>query len=294
MPDPTTPQSASQTEGWFNAAPTGDSFDELFPPTEGTPAPTTAQPTGAPSPESVAQPQPADEPFLKAATGTVYKTREDAVKGIEAKDAAIQQLREQLVARTGVDPFTGRPVAIEPQSPRSYLEDRGRYFQDLRTAVAKGDEGLYFETQAKLISDMISPYMPVVVGTAKEQALRALPEEVRGYVNTPDYSETLKDIPLLAQAIQAAEQSPQLFQQLPDLYRLAYAQNITRKLPEITRAAQPSTAQSPQNTAPRPSLTPGTLTPQGTPTAPPSLATREGRKAIIDRGIASGLADLTF
>lgn len=290
MPNPATPQDASQTANWFADA-TGDSFDDLFPPTDGVPAPTTAQPTGAPSPEPAPQTPPADEPFLKAATGTIYKTREDAIKGIEAKDAAIQQLRDRWIAQTGVDPLTGRPVATEPQTPHSYLDDQNRYFQDLQVAVERGDKAKYFETQAKLIQDFISPYMPVVAGAAKEQAVRGLPEEIRQYVGSSEFGETIRDIPLLAQAISAAEQQPQLFSQLPDLYRLAYAQNVTRKLPEITRAAQ--VPQTP-NPTPRPSAAPSTLTPQGAPSTPPSLATREGRKAIIERAMANGLADMTF
>lgn len=281
-----TPVDASQTQDWFAAAPE-DSFDKLFENTEGAIA------VDTPAEPPVASPatQPAsDEPFIKASTGTVYKTREDAVKGIETKDATIEQLRKLVVERTGVDPLTGRPVPPVVQPPQSYLEDRKRYYTDLRTAVETNNEEAYFNAQAKLVADMLQPYLPVVTSTAKAQALRSLPDPIQQYVGTPDYEASLKEVPLLANAIQAAEQNPNMFQQLPDLYRLAYAQNISRKLPELTKGAQ-----TPPSPAPRPAAAPTTLTPMtGGSTAAPSLATSAGRKAIIENAIARGIADIKF
>src|SRR5271166_655933 len=72
---------------------------------------------------------------LKTKTGTVYKTAEDAVKGIETKDRTIEQLRSMIAAVTGEDPLSKAGIkpgtTNAPQKPVSYLQDRRRFAQDL-------------------------------------------------------------------------------------------------------------------------------------------------------------------
>jgi hypothetical protein len=286
---PATPRDGSQTANWFAAAP-DDAFDTLFPQTEGIiPDQSQAAPPAEQTPAPAPQAQPPDEPFLKAPSGTVYKTRDEAIKGIETKDATIQQLRERIAAREGVDPLTGRPVAPPPQAPVNYLQNQDAYFTALHNAVERGDKSAYLQAQVKLVQDILQPYVPVVVGAAKDRALNSVPEPIRKFVGTPEYQDALRNSPVLQNAIQSAEQNPEWASQLPEFYSLAYAQYVATQLPKSAAPAQPNS-----NPSPRPPTAPGTLTPPTQPAAQPSLATSEGRKAIIERGLASGTADMVW
>jgi hypothetical protein len=288
MPNPV-PNSASEMH--FNDAPGGDMlFDELFPPegqvSNATPAPTTP---AAAAPPATTQP----EYFLKNSTGSVvYKDAAEALKGIEHKDALIEKLRTEAIARTGVDPVTGQPIrkADPAQQPVNYLEDDARYFNDLKDAVDKGDRKAYLNAQTKLIFDALAPVAPVLHNFAKSQAVDQVSGEIkdfRTFLETDDYKSSLEAMPSLKQAITQAESNYAYASQLPELYRLAYYASVGKKGPIVVQNPTPT----PQ---PRPTLHASTPPPPEPTTVTEGLNTSSGRKAMIERMERQGIGNVRW
>jgi hypothetical protein len=273
----TAPAAAAQTADWFKDAPTGDlSFDALFPP-EGTSAP--------PEPETTQVPTPPTEEFFLKASSSVYKTSEDAIKGIEEKDALIGQLRTRYIEQTGTDPITGKQVApttpVQPES-ESYYKTPDRYFQDLVSAVEQKQPDKYLAAQRRLIMETLAPYAPAIQGFARQQAVDKVSSEVkeaREFLGSPNYQKTLEAMPLLGDAIRNAEQNPQFQEQLPQLYKTAYLVAQGLSLPELLKTQAP--AQAP--VTPRPTMGSTTMTPPTQAAPREDLGTSLGRKAIIER-----------
>ncbi len=117
---PAAPQNPSQTTGWFNDAPGGDiDLDKLFP----NPELALQAPSQPPAAEPAAPQAPAAEQyFLKTATGTVYKSAEDAIRGTEEKDRVIQQLREKIAQSEGQDPLKKSQQAAQPPVEADYRQ----------------------------------------------------------------------------------------------------------------------------------------------------------------------------
>ena len=257
MPEPNTPQvprSQAESYGWMADAPGGDiNLDELFPNTEVAPQmqpPPTAQPTQS------APPPPQD--FIVTATGTRYRSPEDAIKGIEEKDRIIAELRAKQAAETGHDPLRRTPQE-PPKDPRQEM------FERLSKAAQTGNHADYIETLQEITRQTIAPYAPMIAEVGREKAIRNVSAEnpaIRDFVNSADYRAVLERRPRLAQAIQNAEQDPSLAEQLQEFYGLAYADAVSRQVPQIARQAAQSAAPPPPN--PRPTLTPSHSTPPAT------------------------------
>jgi hypothetical protein len=232
------------------------------------------------------------EPFLKAATGTVYKTADDAVRGIEQKDALISKLRQESIARTGVDPVTGQRVP-EPNQPVSYLSDGKKYVEDLANAATKNDPNEYVRIQSQLAQEQMAPYLPLLTEFAKSKAINDLAHTnpaAREFIGSADYNKTLESYPALGEAIQFAEQNPAAGQRLGEFYSMAVALNSSLKLPEQVRST-PLVAQTI-----RPTVTSSASHPPPTVTytGQPDMTTSEGRKAIIAEQERAGAANLRF
>lgn len=284
MPDaPQPPQSPHQTQlgsGWFDDAPGGDiDLDVMFPNPEVPQAP-----PAAPAPPQVVQ---EPQPFLRTST-TTYKTVEEAVKGTEEKDRVIQKLREEIKAREGQDPIQRERHA--PPVQKSFREDPSQLFDQLADAVTKGDKVRYAQTLNQFQMESLAPYAPLLNEVSREKAIRDLEPTTRGireFLGSGDYQATMEQLPLLAQAIQWAEQNPEAaLQQLPGLYKTAYLTSLGMKTPDLVRsAAQQAAVQAPPQSQ-RPTLQPSNpgFQPSQTSNVAPSLETTEGRKAIIDAG----------
>src|SRR6185312_13675913 len=113
--------------------------------------PTTAEPGNTsttvqtPDPTTVTPTPTVEDFFLKAPTGSVYKTKEDAERGIAEKDSTIENLRKFAIEQTGFDPLTKRqvaqvpvrtPQATPPPTPEdnSYVKNPKKYVEDLSKA----------------------------------------------------------------------------------------------------------------------------------------------------------------
>lgn len=289
MPDPnqpTTPTSASQTLGWFQDAPGGDlNLDDLFPNPELAAPQAPLQVTPPQVPQS---PQAAPQPFIKTATGTVYNTVEDAVKGTEEKDRIIAELRAQRAAESGQDPLRRQAAQTPSQPPQADYDSQ--IFKRYEEAATKRDAKAYLDAQRQLILDTLAPYAPMIAEAGREKAIRTIASNnphIREFVGSSEYLAVLAERPLLADAIRNAESNPQAVGQLNEFYSIAYDTAVARRVPQIAQAAAQHAAQQPPQS--RPTLTPSTLPPA--PYAPAAggisdsnLGTREGRKAIIEAG----------
>jgi hypothetical protein len=262
----------------FTDAPGGDTnLDDIFVNPEvntGEGTSTEEQQTGTPS-----------EPFLKTATGTVYKTADDAVKGIEHKDAYIADLRRKLAEAEQAKPTQKTETA---PTDESYTANPDKYFKDMSSAKTR-EEALGI--QRKFIEEQLSPYAPVIAGMAKSRAVEDLSRDIptiRDFIGSEDYNTTLDKYPLLKQSIQMAEGNPQLAGNLAQLYRMAFTssagENLSRAVPATREVVEA-----------RPTVSSTTTPPPATSRGPaPSMGTSDGRKATMQELEQKGVLDVRF
>lgn len=230
------------------------------------------------------------QPFLKTATGTVYKSVDDAVKGIEHKDAYITQLKAELDAAKATQT---KPVETVQEVNKSYRSNPAEYFKKIKEAK---DETELLKVQTEFVNevtnDAIAPYAPILVGMVKSQAIDSIQSEVpkfREFLGSEDYKSTLERFPLLKQSIEISEMYPERSGDLAQLYRLAYNTAVGSNLPKYTT----QTVQPVAQVRPTVTSTPSTPLPRTT-SAPPSFGNSEGRKAIIEQQEANGVGNLRF
>jgi hypothetical protein len=261
----------------FEEAPHGDlSLDDIF----GDP-----QPTAVTTTEPEQTPASQAQPFLKTATGTVYNSADDAVKGIEHKDQLIAELRQKLSSTNGVDPIK------QPTGPKNYLDDKEGYFRDLSDAVATKNPERYMEIQSKFVLDNLAPIAPAITNLVKANAVEQVVVQVpkfKEFMASQDYHDTLDALPLLKGAIETTERNPAASDQLPQLYRMAYDISAARKIPDLVRQARPV------ETRPTVQSTPMSAPNTPNPSAQPDLSTPEGRKAIIAQQEKAGVLNLRW
>jgi hypothetical protein len=286
-------------------APGGDlGFDDLFAdqtPIDPLTAAQTTDPAGVPPTQTLPEPQapvaPAPTPFeIKTATGTVYKTVEDTVKGIEQKDTLIENLRSQLALRTGVDPITQQPLrfdpAPQPSAPQvpNYAQDAQKYMEDLVAAAESNDPARYAGVQQKFLLDTLAPISGIITDAAKKSAVEQIAGKYSDFNTvraTPEFSAVLEDNPELKEAIGMAESDYRFHNRLPGLYKIAYEAAQGRRVPELVRQ-QTAVVQTPTPQPARPTATSSPLPPPE-PGVKPDIRTAEGRKAIIAQMEAQGV-----
>lgn len=299
MPNPTLPDSPVGTPtAWAEGVEGADmSFDDLFGnPSEGL---VVTDPNAATTPPETNGEPPKPEPQaptfeLKTRTGSVYKSLEEATKGIEEKDTLIETLRQEYISRTGIDPVTRRPV-IQQEQPRSYMQDPTQFTKDLRKAVEAGDDAAYAQANIKLLADMLAPIEPLVTKYAQQSAVEQVSGQIKEFQTfrgSQDFQKVMDSNATLRNAIQVAESDLRLASQLPELYSLAYYAAQGLKTPDLiaaARAAQPPAPQPPARTP----MQGSTLAPEPSRVRP-TVSTTEGRKAIIEQFERGGGLDLKF
>lgn len=236
--------------------------------------------------EVATSPQPT-EPFLRTASGTVYKSAEDAAKGVEHKDQLIAKLRQEAIERTGIDPVTGQPVQRKIDPPKSYTQDHKRFIDDLANAAKSNDSEAYTRVQSQFVQDVLAPWAPALTTLARTQAVESVAQSVpefRQFMGSADYNETLERFPLLKDAIAQSESNPSASDQVAQLYRMTF--ELASKKPEVVRAqAQP---------IPRPTVSSTSLPslPPSGSNAVPDMGTSEGRKAIMEAHERAGVLNM--
>ena len=245
MPEPKTTNldgsqglpSPGQSNAWDNPPGADLNWDELFAaPAEPT---TPVEPTADDVKPDEPQAQPVVDEFFIEGEHSRYKTAEETVTGLNEKDRVIAQLREEASTRTGVDPLSGQPDPNAPQAPVSYLEDTDAFLRTLAGSAQSGNSQDYAAAHLQLISEALAPYAPLLQEAAKSRAvetMRATNPDFGEFIAGEDYSSTLAEAPVLAEAITAAEADPRLADSLPDLYKLAHLANAGRKAPDVIQA----------------------------------------------------------
>jgi hypothetical protein len=293
-------------------APGGDlNLDDLFPNPEAAPGLSETQASSAAQSQA---PPPPQEFFLETPTGTRYLNRDEAVRGLSEKDAAIERLRNFAIERTGFDPLTQRAVG-QPQgqsqavpAPQSQQFDFQQFkkqtYDELAAAAERGDYNSYMdkltEYNSMVSNQVMQPYAPVFQNFVRVQAVDSVAGEVkdfRDFYHGKEYKSVLEENPDLAGAIRNAETVPQFYDRLPNLMKLAYYYSQGRRVPQITQEAARTAAQqmTPPPTA-RPSLGSSTLTPPSTqtPTSEAGFATSDSRKQMIRDMEAKGVLGLKW
>jgi len=287
----------------MSSAPGADlSFDNLFPPEGVDPS----APPQAVAPETAppAPPQaPEQQPFLKAGN-SVYLTHEEAAKGLEYKDQLVHRYRTFL-KENGFDPNTFKKVA-EPQapappqqnqSPYTYYGNGNKVYEDFAKAVAnkdpRGYEAVLNRYTQEAIDAQLSPYAPLLAEVADQRARRQVKEQVpdfETFISSPDHAEVMNRVPLLKQAIENAQRTPQAADHLAQLYQIEYL--INRGIKAGSPAPQQATAApTVRTTTPTATMTP----PTPTNYKPAEWATnREARKQLIQDRKAQGIEDVDW
>lgn len=275
-------------------------FDSLFP-AESSQATQQTQPAIAQPGTTQTQTPVVQDPqngFFLQGDKSVYKTAEDAQRGVNEKDALIEQLRQRYALTTGIDPITGKPVTNQnvQQGETDYYQQPDQYLDALYNAAKKGGPEAYRDVQAKFLFDALKPIQPVFQKLAKDQALETLSVELpatKGFVGTPSYTKALELNPELKQAISISETDQRFHSRLPGLYKLAYLTAQGMQLPELLRAQATQTQTTTQTTQTQ--TTPVRTTVQSTTPSPasqtarPSFKTIEGIRAYIQDAEARGV-----
>jgi hypothetical protein len=284
----------------MNGAPGADvSFDDLFPP-EGPPA---APPQAVQGTQPPQAPQ-ADQVFLKAGD-SVYKTAEEAAKGLEYKDQLVARYRAFLTEQ-GFDPNDPRPaVRQESQAPApaaqsqyKYLGNGKKYYQALSDAVQRRDEAAYeqvqHEYQTEVVQSVLAPYAPLMAESARQRAIRQVSTEIpdfQAFIGSADFKRTVDSIPLYKEMLQIGESNPQAAERLPEVYKSLYLinQGLNRQASQTQAAPVAAPVQNPPTTR---TMNTSTLTPPAPGPNPQDWTTnREARKALIQDQQARGIGD---
>jgi hypothetical protein len=247
---------------------------------------------------------PATGEFIRAGS-TVYKSREDAIRGIETKDATIEQLRQMVAAASGIDPLKKGNAGNQPNGDVSYHSDPARYARDLRQAAdhgeKTGDWRAYLAVQDKhameVVQQTVGRYAPVVQRASRQEALDSVNKEFsdfKDFYGTEAYHQALDARPKLKEAISYLEQNPDQGSDLQELYKSAYDVFNSKRLADQLRQA--STQSNP--TQPRMPSKPQSMTAlaqrPGTAEVKGDLRTSAGRKALIAEFEARGGMDKQF
>jgi len=269
-------------------------FDSLFPAESAsvTVAPAqqvTAQPGTQPNPGQQTHPAgttPQGQDYFLKGTSSVYKTSEEATKGINEKDALIEQLRQKYALTTGIDPVTGQPVGqVNQQQQQDYIQNPTKYLDDLYNAAKAGGPEAYRDVQSKFIFDAVKPLQPLLQRVARDQAAAEAGTEIKGmteFLGSPAYQKALDSNPELKQAVSVGETDYRFHSRLPGLYKLAYLTAQGMQLPELLKAQAAQSQTTAQSTQPvRTTVQPTTASRSTTQGANPSFKTIEGIKATI-------------
>jgi hypothetical protein len=294
---PPSPDAATVQQSSFSLDDAPGGFDAAFNTlTDGAPP----QPIEAAPASPPAQPEPSPSDYFLRAGSSVYKTADEAARGIEHKDTLIASLRQRYISEHGIDPITNQAVSQQkpaPQGKPSYLDSTDRFFEDLVGAVQTNNRAAYKDAFVALTREVMKkdfdPYRQVLDQVAQQNALQEtqkLNPEVPQFVGSANYKTVLESFPSLRGAVERAAVDPSLQTMLPELYRLAYAAHLMQ-----SRPAQAATSVA------RPPVTPVRPTTSGTSVPPPAslsskpdMSTLEGIQAYIKQAEAKGIDRLTW
>lgn len=225
-------------------------------------------------------------------TGTLYKTREEAIRGYAEKDRYIAQQKAKIAE------LEAKVTPAQPTAPQPSFEDD--FYDKMANAAQKGDKKAYVQAFADLSRAVLQPYAPLLSEVAREKAIRtaeARTPGIREFMGSETFNQVTERIPLLKQAIDQLQNDPMAAQaQLDQLLELAKLASDGLKAPDLAvQAAQQAAARA--QTPARPTLTSTTPTPtpqQGIPARSYNelLQTSEGRKQIREEFERRGVGNV--
>src|SRR5581483_8469419 len=259
-------------------------FDDLFPPETNNLGAPQAPPQGTNPQEPPQATPPTEADFIRAGQ-TVYRTREDAEKGIDP---------DELKPRPKAPEPTTTP---EPPSQFKYYQNP-KMFDELSEAVKAQDKVRYQQIleqhNLEQMNAVFAPVAPYIAEVARQRAVRQVADEVPDFtqfINSQGYRETLKSLPSLEMAVKNAESNFAMAENLGELYKIAYLVNQGRN-----RSANPAPIQqSVPPPAVRPTTAPSTMTPPAP--APPTsdwTTNRDSRRQLIKDMEGRGIKDVAF
>jgi hypothetical protein len=209
------------------------------------PEPQATQPPAAPTPPSF---------FLQAETGTVYKTAEEAAKGVAEKDRLIVAQRQQLDQAQRLLQAQGIQVGGAPSAPQT-----APFYKALETSVQRGD--MSFDEALNQAMDKMwqeksqqyfQPLQPLMEYASLERAaLQASAQydpNIAPFMRSKAYQQELEARPVLRDLIQQASLTPQYQKFLPEMLNYAYEFAKTRATaaPAAQQRTAPASSTPPQ------------------------------------------------
>lgn len=269
----------STTPTALPSAPPQATTDDWFPADPQAPAGEPQAPTAAPAP-------PAE--FLRAETGTVYKTAEEAARGVAEKDRFIATQKQQI------DQYQ-RMLAAAAGIPQGQSPQQPSFIAALEASVKNNDgsfERLLGQYVASQMDQRLQGLQPMVEFSSTERAIAQAGQQfdpnIPNFVRSEAYQQVLAH-PAgknLALAIRTAATNPHL--------RMADGRTFGEALPEflyntylvgraLTPAPAPVAAAPPQRPAPTTIIPPQmvqALYPQGY--VPPAPQASGGKEPTFD------------
>lgn len=231
-----------------------------------TPDPAEPQAPAAP------QAQPADQWFLRSTDGKiVYRTADEAIRGMSEKDRVIEQYKAELAAaRAGQSPAASRA----PQNPAAAQDPQHQGLVAALAAAVERKDMTFDQAMTAFVQQQsqaaLQPMQPLLeyaaMNRAMDEAAHRYDPNIPAFVRSPAYAKTLDKWQGLKTVINAISVAPHL--------RTEDGRTYGELLPEflaqvytIAKASAPA-AQSVQRPAPQ-SATPPQVVRPGAPQALP-------------------------
>jgi len=200
-----------------------------------------------------APPPPVPDYFLKAETGTVYKTAEEAARGVAEKDRMISQQKQQLeyLQRVAQAALGGQPQA------QTAAQQQASLLNALEGSVQRGDmtfdqamQAFVQQASQRQFQQGMEPLQPLIRHANRIQALEVAAQRydpnIASFYGKESYNKTLESYPELREAIEIAEANPQFAAKLPGLYRMTFQLASGTPAPAATQPTQQTVPQSNQ------------------------------------------------
>jgi len=144
---------------------------------------------------------------------------------------------------------------------------------------------------------ILGPVAPIIQQNVQRSAMEQVSKTVKdfnqSFFESQEFKSVMDENPTLSSAIKNAETYIEFKDQLPELYRIAYALTANKKVPEIVRQAQTTPTSTPTPQA-RPTASPSTMNPP-TPISNTNWKTDPtARKAFLESMKSKGMDNLSL
>lgn len=222
--------------------------------------------------------------FLHSTDGSVvYKTAEDAIKGLDHKNSEIAKYRNFL-KDNGIDPNTMQTVTKpqvqsqpEPSTNSQYkYYGNPNFYDEVAAAATNRDRIKYTQLMTdftkEAIAAQVDPWRPTLAETNRFKAIRQVSSEIpdfQKFIEGPGAKQVVDTFPLYKEMLQIGENDPVAAQRLPEVYKQMYTIYQGMNIQTQSQAQSTTTTNTP-TVQTRPTLQTSSLTP------PPPTANTQG------------------